>query len=179
MLIALRQYECAQANYHPLNKLMSKSSQISLFLLRLALGWLMLYAGITKVLDPKWTAAGYLANAKTFANLYQWLASPANIGWVNFINQWGLTLLGVSLILGIGVRLSSVLGAVLMLLYYFPVLEFPYLEHAYLVDEHIIYALVLVFFAVIRAGRYYGLEEWCANLPFCRKYAKFLHQYWG
>lgn len=158
---------------------MSKSAQISLFVLRLAMGWLMFYAGITKVLDPKWTAAGYLVNAKTFSGLFQWLASPSNIGWVNFVNEWGLTLLGVSLILGIGVRFSSVLGALLMLFYYFPILQFPYPNpHSYLVDEHIIYALVLILFAAVRAGRVYGLEKWCANLPICRKIPN-LHTYWG
>lgn len=146
--------------------------RIVLVLLRLALGWLMFYAGITKVLDPAWSAAGYLRSAKTFSGLFQWLASPANIGWVNVVNEWGLTLLGVSLILGIGVRLSGVLGALLMLLYYFPALEFPHVEHGYLVDEHIIYALVLLYFAAVRAGRTFGLEEWCAGLPICRRFPK-------
>ena len=103
---------------------MNITQRVMLFALRLAMGWMMLYAGITKVLDPQWSAAGYLKGAKTFAGLYQWLLSPGILPAVNFINEWGLTLLGVSLILGIFVRLSSVLGAVLMLLYYFPVLIF-------------------------------------------------------
>lgn len=143
-----------------------------LVLLRIATGWLMFYAGITKVFNPEWSAAGYLRGAKTFTGLYQWLASPANIGWVNAINEWGLTLLGISLILGIGVRLSGVLGALLMLLYYFPVLEFPRVGHGYLVDEHIVYALVLWYLAAVRAGRVFGLEEWCAGLPICRRFPK-------
>jgi thiosulfate dehydrogenase [quinone] large subunit len=67
---------------------------------------------------------------------------------VNFVNEWGLTLLGISLILGIGVRFSSALGVVLMLLYYFPILKFPYPNpHSYLIDNPTIYGLVLVFFA--------------------------------
>lgn len=155
---------------------MSKSFKVSLLLLRLALGWLMFYAGITKIMSPDWSAAGYLEHAKTFSGFYGWLASSANIGWVSFINEWGLTLLGVSLILGIGVRLSSILGAVLMLLYYFPVLTFPYIApHSFIVDDHIIYALVLLIFAAYRAGRVYGLDSWCANLPLCRRYPK-LHR---
>lgn len=130
-----------------------------LLIARLAVGWLIFYAGITKILDPAWTAAGYLGAAKTFPGFYQWLASPVNIGWVNFLNEWGLTLIGASLILGLGVRLSSILGALLMLLYYFPVLEFPKVEHGFIVDEHIVYAAILLFFAAIRAGRYYGLDK--------------------
>lgn len=149
-----------------------------LFISRLAIGWLIFYAGITKILDPAWTAAGYLANAKTFPGFYGWFASPANIDWVNFLNEWGLTLIGISLILGLGVRLSSILGALLMLLYYFPVLEFPKVEHGFIVDDHLIYAVILLFFAAVRAGRYYGLDNWCANLPICRKYPR-LHRVWG
>ena len=140
---------------------MNITQRVMLFALRLAMGWMMLYAGITKVLDPQWSAAGYLKGAKTFAGLYQWLLSPGILPAVNFINEWGLTLLGVSLILGIFVRLSSVLGAVLMLLYYFPVRIFPYAgKHSYLVDEHIIYALVLLLLAAMRAGRIWGLDAW-------------------
>ena len=138
----------------------------------------MFYAGIPKVLDPPRPAPGYLTNAKTFPGFYGWFVSPENIGWVNFLNEWGLTLIGVSLILGLGVRLSSILGAILMLLYYFPVLEFPKVEHGFIVDDHLIYAVVLAFLATVRAGRYYGLDNWCANLPICRKYPR-LHKIWG
>ena len=137
------------------------------------MGWLMFYAGITKVLDPAWSAVGYLANAKTFTGLFQWFAQPGVLPVINFINEWGLTLLGVSLILGIGVRLSSILGAALMLLYYFPVLQFPVIPpHSYIVDDHIIYALVLVYFAAVKAGRVGGLENWCSNLPICSRFPK-------
>ncbi len=145
-----------------------------LFLLRLAMGWLFFYAGVDKILNPEWTAAGYALGAKSFTSFYQWVALPANIGWINFVNEWGLTLLGISLILGIGVRLSSVLGAVLMFSYYLPILQFPYVGHGYIVDQHIIFILVLIFFATIRAGRHYGLEEWFGRtflkkFPRCRE----------
>lgn len=141
------------------------------FLLRVTLGWLMFYAGITKLLDPSWSARGYLLGAKTFTGFYHWLTAPGVLPLVDFLNEWGLTLLGVSLILGIAVRLSGVLGAILMLLYYFPVLTFPTIgEHSYLVDEHIIYATALLVLASIRAGRAWGLEEWCANLPLCKTF---------
>lgn len=127
-----------------------KFAKIFFLLLRTALGWLFLYAGITKILDPAWSAEGYLRAAKTFSGFYQLLASPEAIGVVNFLNMWGLTLLGISLIFGIFVRLSSLLGALLMLLYYFPILQFPYAgEHGYLVDEHIIYALLLLYISFV------------------------------
>jgi len=152
---------------------MERYQNITLFALRLSLGWLFFYAGITKVLNPNWTAEGYLRGAKTFFGFYQWLAGPDILPVVNFLNEWGLTLIGISLIVGIGVRLSSLLGALLMLLYYFPVLDFPYPNpHSYLVDEHIIYALVLLLLASFRAGRVWGLENWCSNLPICSKFPR-------
>lgn len=136
-----------------------------LFLLRISLGVLMLYAGITKVLDPAWSAAGYLTGAKTFSVFFQRLAQPDLLPFINLVNEWGLTLLGVSLILGIFVRLSSVLGAALMLLYYFPILQFPYPDpHSYIVDEHIIYALALLYFASAKAGRVWGLDGKIKNI---------------
>lgn len=138
-----------------------------LLLLRVSLGWLFFYAGITKVLDPSWTSAGYLAGAKTFSGFYQFLASPHIIPFIDFINQWGLTLLGVSLLLGVGVRWSSVLGALLMLMYYFPILEFPYIgTHSYIVDEHIVYALALLLLASSKAGYAWGLE---GKIPYLKR----------
>ncbi len=157
---------------------LTKSEAIPLALLRIVIGWMMFYAGISKIMNSAWTAKGYLLSAKTFPELYQWLASDANMGWVNFVNEWGLTLLGVSLILGIGVRLSSILGIGIMVLYYLPILEFPNVAHGIIVDEHVIYASALAFFAVVRAGRYYGLESWCENLPICKQFPG-LHKFWG
>lgn len=152
---------------------MTQFQKLSLFLLRVSTGWLMLYAGVTKIMDPAWSAAGYLQGAKTFPGLFQWFLQPGVLPAVNFVNEWGLALLGISLILGVAVRLSSLLGAVLMLLYYFPILDFPYPNpHSYIADEHIIYALVLILFASLRAGRTWGLERWCSNLPICSKFPR-------
>lgn len=152
---------------------MSQFQKISLVLLRVLTGWMMLYAGVTKIIDPQWSAEGYLKGAKTFVWFFQSLANPGILPLVNFLNEWGLALLGISLILGIGVRLSSVLGAGLMMLYYFPILDFPYPNpHAFLVDEHIIYAVALLVLASMRAGQIWGLENWCANLPICKKFPK-------
>lgn len=152
---------------------MTRFQKISLFLLRIALGLMFFYAGITKVIDPAWSADGYLKGAKTFAGFYQLLISPGVLPFINLINEWGLTLLGLSLILGIFARLSSFLGAALMILYYFPILDFPYPNpHSFLVDEHIIYALALILLASFRAGKIWGLENWCANLPVCSKFPK-------
>lgn len=134
--------------------------KISLTLLRISLGWLFFYAGITKVLNPEWTAAGYLGNAQIFPSLFQWFASPANIGWVNLLNEWGLTLIGVALILGVFVRWASLAGIALMVLYYLPILNFPYPnDHSYLVDDHIIYLLIFVVFYFLKSKQTFGINN--------------------
>lgn len=148
---------------------MTTFQKFSLFLCRIVVGWMFFYAGITKILDPQWSAAFYLKGAKLFPSFYAWLLQPDILSVINAVNEWGLTFLGISLILGIFVRLSSILGMALMLLYYFP-LGFPYPNaHAYIVDEHIIYAAVLLFFASVKAGRTWGLENWCSQLPICSR----------
>jgi len=152
--------------------MLERSDKKILALLRVALGWLFFYAGFTKLINPAWSAKGYLLGAKTFSGFYAWLTSSNVMPIVDFVNEWGLTLLGVSLILGIAVRFSSVLGSLLMVLYWFPVLTFPYVDHGYVVDDHIVYALVLLYFAAVGAGRSYGLGELCARLPLCAKYPK-------
>ncbi|MEX2053893.1 MAG: DoxX family protein [Patescibacteria group bacterium] len=140
---------------------MTNWQKITLLLLRVALGWIFLYSGLNKVLNPEWTAAGYLKGAKTFTDLYQWFAADAHIGWVSFLNQWGQTLIGAALILGIGVRIASWGGALMMLLYYFPVLTFPKIgANSYLVDEHIIYALVFLFLGALGAQGTWGIYSW-------------------
>lgn len=152
---------------------MMQFQKFSLFLLRITLGWMFFYAGITKVLNPAWSAAGYLTGAKTFVGFYQWLASPGILPITNFLNEWGLTLIGIALILGIAVRFYSFFGALLMLLYYFPILQFPYPNpHSYIVDEHIIYTAAFLALAAVRAGRVWGLENWCANLPICSRFPR-------
>lgn len=139
---------------------MTKYQKASLFLLRVSIGGLFFYSGITKILDPEWTAAGYLKGADTFFNFYQALTNTSVLPVVDFLNAWGLTLIGVALILGVFVRLASFAGIILMLLYYFPALQWPFVgTHSYIVDDHIIYALALLALAVFEAGRFWGLSS--------------------
>ncbi|MDO8564630.1 MAG: DoxX family membrane protein [bacterium] len=151
---------------------MNRTSLFSLLLLRLSLGLLFLYAGLTKVTDPAWSAAGYLQGAKSFTGFFQWFAQPEILPVTNFLNEWGLTLIGAALILGVFVRLASLSGVVLMLLYYLP-LSFPFPNaHSFIIDEHIVYIAALLVLASLRAGRFFGLEKWCASLPLCSKFPR-------
>ena len=130
----------------------------SLFLLRIVMGWMFFYAGITKVLDSSWTSAGYIKGAKVLPEVYSFFLQPNILPFVDFANKWGLTLLGVSLILGIFIKFSAPLGILLMALYYIPIMNFPHPNaHSYIVDEHIIYAGVLFVLMIFRADRAWGV----------------------
>ena len=131
----------------------------SLLGLRLIMGWTFFYAGITKVLDPTWSARGFLLNAipdgnpfggmwATMANDWLWLIDP--------LNEWGLTLVGLALLLGAAVRWSAFWGAVMMLFYWAASLP---LAHAILIDDHVVYALLLFGLGAFGAGRILGLDR--------------------
>jgi len=139
---------------------MKNAKKYILFLLRISLGWLLLYSGITKILDSSWSAAGYLNSATTFPQFYTTLATPEYLNTVNLINEWGLVLLGATIILGLFTKFIAPIAALLMMLYYFPVLDFPYVgEHNYIISEHIIYALGFLTLMVTNAGKYWGLDK--------------------
>lgn len=118
--------------------------------LQLALGVLFFYAGFSKIFDSTWSAAGYLESAKTFSGFYRALARPEILPVVDALNIWGLTLVGFGLLSGILVRAASLVGASMMLLYYFPVLQFPFVGgHNLIIDQHIVFAsaLLVLFFS--------------------------------
>lgn len=138
--------------------------RLFIFLLRVSLGWMFFWAGYTKIIDPKWSALSYITTAKNFPELYKWFASPQILPVTNFLNEWGLILIGIALILGVCMRLSAFFGTILMLLYYFVILQFPYPNpHSYIVDEHIIYIFALLVLNAIHAGRIFGLGNWVEN----------------
>jgi thiosulfate dehydrogenase [quinone] large subunit len=64
------------------------------------------------------------------------------------------------------VRVSAPFAIMLMLLYWTAHMDFPYIENVnnYLVDYHIVYAGVLVYLIVKRAGHVFGLDGWVAKL---------------
>jgi thiosulfate dehydrogenase [quinone] large subunit len=138
---------------------MNTTQKFSLFALRIAMGWMFFYAGITKVMNPEWTALGYLKGAKMMTGMYEFFMSPQILPIINFINAWGLTLLGVSLILGVLVRVSAPLGMLLMLMYYLA-LGFPHPNpNSYIVDQHVIYIASLFVLFAFNAGRIWGIDS--------------------
>jgi thiosulfate dehydrogenase [quinone] large subunit len=93
---------------------------IVLKLMRIGIGWHFAYEGLTKLLDPTWTAKGYLESAGWLgAEVFHWMAAnPAVLQVVDLLNAWGLFVIGVALILGCFTRIAAILGALLLMLYY-------------------------------------------------------------
>lgn len=140
---------------------MTKRQKWVLFGLRIALGWLMLYAGYEKFITPNWSAAFYLKDAATFPGFYHWLMSASVLPIVNLATIWGEMLIGASLILGVFVPISSVAGAIMMMAFYFPALKFPHPDaHSFIVGQHIIYALGFLVLWAFEAGRDMNVEKW-------------------
>ena len=85
---------------------------IAITVLRVLVGWHFLYEGIAKLTSSSWSAAGYLKQARgPFADLFKWLASQPNLlANADLITMWGLTIVGVLLILGLFTRLASLGG---------------------------------------------------------------------
>ena len=91
-----------------------------LVVLRVAIGWHFLYEGLIKVVNPGWSAVGYLLDSKGwFAPVFQAMAaSPGVLSAVNFMNQWGLVFIGLGLVLGLFTRLAAWSGMLLLAFYY-------------------------------------------------------------
>lgn len=91
-----------------------------LFLLRIAIGWHFLYEGITKLLTPDWSSVTYLHLSRwILGDFFNWIAStPSVLQVVDFLNIWGLILIGLGLIFGFFTRIASISGMFLLLLYY-------------------------------------------------------------
>jgi uncharacterized membrane protein YphA (DoxX/SURF4 family) len=141
-------------------------------IIRAAIGWHFLYEGCIKLFAAEWSAASYLNNTYGFlSGFYQWLAdSPVRLGIVDFLNIWGLILIGLALFIGLCVRWASLFGAVLLALYYFAYPPVGYSLYAgdgsvFIINALFIEAAVLVFLFYYKE-KGYGLEN---TLPLLRR----------
>lgn len=119
---------------------------------RVAIGWHFLYEGLAKLWMGNWSAAGYLTNATgPFAGFYHWLGNSETL--MNIIdpaNIAGLILIGLGLFLGLAIRISSISGIFLLMLYYFAYPPFggsifgPAEGNLFIVNKNLIEAMALV-----------------------------------
>ncbi len=93
---------------------------ISAAVLRISIGWHFLFEGLHKVANPEWTAAYFLNNAQgPFASFFQGIAgNQVLLNMADFLNQWGLVAVGLSLMIGLLSRWASLGGMLLLALYY-------------------------------------------------------------
>lgn len=139
-----------------------------LVLLRVAIGWHLMYEGLAKVLQPNWSAFAYLMDSKGWlATFFQNMAAnPSVLQLVNFLNMWGLTLIGLSMIIGLFSRYAK-LGAILLLLFYYlsqpPLMDVTYLfpgEGSYLwVNKNLVEMLAVAVLFVFPTGHIIGLDR--------------------
>ena len=110
-------------NENALNRTLGKLSGAQKFFLtslRVIVGWHFLYEGYVKIVSEGWSSSGYLNAAPgPFGGMFH---AMANSSWmvsiIDIIMAWGLTLIGIALILGLFTRLASVAAALFLVLFY-------------------------------------------------------------
>lgn len=137
-------------------------------LLRLMMGWIFLWPFLDKVFGLGFATergSGWIHGSSPtfgflefgtrgpFKDIFQPMAGNVLADWLFMIGLLGI---GVALVLGIGVRIASVAGAVMLVLMWLAAL-WP--EHNPFLDDHLIYAFVLVGVYVTDAGRYLGFGK--------------------
>ncbi len=103
------------------NKLnLNKITPWALSIIRIAIGWYFLYEGISKIIVGGWSSAPYLAGSRwILAPVFHWMAeSTAITSIVDFMNIWGLIIVGLGLMLGAFTRIASIGGAVMLFFYF-------------------------------------------------------------
>jgi thiosulfate dehydrogenase [quinone] large subunit len=145
---------------------------ILLVTLRLFIGWHFLYEGLVKVMNSGWSSAGYLNSSQGFlSDFYAWIVlNPSVLQMVDIMNILGLIGIGLGLILGLFTNISLIIGAVMLLLYYFvtpPFIGLQYnvpFEGSYLIINktliEFIAMLVLIYFPT---GKIIGLDRLIFN----------------
>ena len=136
--------------------------------LRVLVGWHFLYEGVSKLTADSWSAKGYLLQSRgPLAELFRWMAAdPERLAIVDQLNMWGLTLIGLGLILGGFTRLASAAGILVILLFYLcnpPFVGYFYsipAEGSYLiVNKNLVELAALAVILVTGSGRAAGLDR--------------------
>lgn len=147
---------------------LSRSAMIAIIFLRIVIGWHFLYEGITKVSSPSWSAVGYMrASRGPFAALFKSIANnPQMLDSANLITMYGLTIVGVLLMLGLFTRLAAIGGIAFILLFYLcnpPFVGYFYsipTEGTYLVvNKNLVEFCALAVVLLTRSGLVAGLDR--------------------
>ena len=146
---------------------------------RLSLGWIFLWAFLDKTfglgyatesknawIDGGSPTTGFLKFAATgpFKSIYNDIAGAT---WADWLFMIGLAGIGIALVAGITMRIAAATGSLLLILMWSAVLP-P--ENNPFMDDHIIYAIVLVLLAALGAGKTLGLGTTWEKLPIVKRF---------
>lgn len=170
--------------------LMTSTAAKALAVLRVATGFIFLWAFLDKLLGLHYSTAsskawinggsptkGFLASVQV-GPLQSPFRSIAGTWWADWLFMLGLAGIGVALIAGVAVRLASVSGVLMLLLMW--AAEWPPAQHTSrgapsgstnpLIDYHILYAIALIVLAATYAGSTWGLGRQWARVPFVARH---------
>jgi uncharacterized membrane protein YphA (DoxX/SURF4 family) len=149
-------------------------------ILRILVGWHFLYEGIVKLFNPNWSSASYLMESKwMFSGFFHWLISNSTtLKVADFLNTWGLLIIGLCLFIGIFTRIASIFGALLLLMYYiasppFVYSSIPSTSHFYLINYNLIEAVLLIGLAIFPKDYLWGVQRFILFYHSKRKDQKF------
>ncbi|HAZ03249.1 MAG: hypothetical protein A2W90_08665 [Bacteroidetes bacterium GWF2_42_66] len=147
--------------------------QLGIIILRIIIGWHFLYEGVTKLMNPEWSAESYMLNSRSFlsAIFREMVSSPILLNAVNFLNEWGLVMIGIGLFFGFFARVAVYGGVLLLSLYYFAYPPFggynfgvPQEGSYLLVDKTFIELVALIVLALfpgtLNKGLWSLMEKW-------------------
>lgn len=154
-----------------------KFMPVALSLARVLIGWHFLYEGIVKLAAGNWTSYYYLAQSRwVLSDFFHWImANPAALAITDFLNIWGLILIGVALFLGISTRIASAAGVLMLLLYYIAVPPFivPTGGYFFIINNLLIEAGILLVFVFVPKGYMWGIDRLLKVVFQKRKESKF------
>ena len=159
----------------------SKPARLILGLLRLAVGFIFLWSFLDKTFglhystgpSRAWIRGGtpaqsYLTGATTGKPLASFFESLAVLA-MDWLFMLGLLGIGVALVLGIGTRLAAFAGVVMLGFMYAAVAPWVWGSLNPVVNEHLVYALVLILIPLTSAGDTLGLGRWWKGLGLVKK----------
>jgi len=155
------------------NDAYSESQLIGLVILRILIGWHFLYEGISKLVNPYWSSAAYLLDSKwIFSSLAERIvANPTLLEFTDSVNMWGLTIVGLSLLLGFMSRYGAIAGLVFILLYYIFAPPFIGLEYSkpgegsyIIVNKNLIEACALYVLFLFPTSQLIGLDRLISSI---------------
>jgi thiosulfate dehydrogenase [quinone] large subunit len=136
-----------------------------LVMMRLAVGWWMLHAGLDKFLAWPFNAGWFVGGAAagtTLGPVVTLFAEGAALSFVNIMVPLGQTLIGLGLVLGALTRLAAFFGAMLMTFFYFINGETGGWAHG-LVTGELLGVLLFAMIATLGAGRVLGVDSYLAE----------------